>query len=77
MSVDRSGARRDVVVENKAASAAFSLQDAVPVGLLSSLLVASVAVSSQYSVQRSLLVFSELHRGYKKISRGDREEGGS
>ena len=59
MSVDRSGARRDVVVENKAASTDFSLQDSVPVGLLSSLLVA-----------RSLLVFSELHRGYRRISRG-------
>ena len=69
MSVDRSGARRDVVVENKAASAAFSLQDAVPVGIFFSLLVANVAVSSQYSVQRSLLAFSELFRGYRRISR--------
>ena len=40
------------------------------VGLFSSLLVAIVAVSSQYSVQRSIFDFSERHIGYRRISRG-------
>ena len=47
MSVDRRWASKDVVVEDKAASAAIFLEDAAPVGLLSTLLVANVAESSK------------------------------
>ena len=42
MLLGRRWASRDVDVEDKAASAAIFLEDAAPVGLLSTLLVASV-----------------------------------
>ena len=48
-------------------SAAIFLKDAVPVGLLSTLLVASVAESSKYCILGTSATCSELHQGCRRI----------
>ena len=69
MSVNRRWASRDVIVEDKAASATIFLEDAAPVGLLSTLLVASVAESSEYSMLGTSVICSQLHQGCRRISK--------
>ena len=56
-------------MEDKATSTAIFLEDAAPVGLLSSLLVASVAESSKYCILGTSVPCSQLQQGCNRIGR--------